>query len=290
MMGMRRLLLGVVGGVGVCGVMGVVGVASTAACGIDVTGSAPIPAASVIVAPTPTPDAGTPCSPEVEVVDALTTGLDTLNRWKLEADASNVGYPRIEPSPFGVAALSLLRGATSDARGGLWLRERVPTQAFDISLSFFIGCDACADGLAVAWLEALDLRVTDNANTGRSFGLPRAVRGGAAAIDLYQNAETGDGTAPGLQLLDLDGVRDPGTYGWTKAALPVPGVTKAEHKLELRARKGDVEARIDGGPSVKARVKVGFLEGLFGITAATGGDTARFFVRNLDARFYRCDP
>jgi hypothetical protein len=273
--------------------LGALAAGSLDACGIGVEGSmAATDAAAPLDGGT---DASLPppptCTPVV-LKDALST-IDAAV-WREVRDGSNGTYPQIVPSPespFSSPALSLVKPAAPSSRGGIWLQTRVPTRAFDVTLSFQIKCTApCAEGLAVVWLNTTDANVLDSAASGRGFGIPPTVAGAAVAIDLARNSETGEGPTPSVSLLSIDGAQNPGDYAWAKPSGPADTtLVSGLRKLEIHARAGNVEVRVDGVLAVSGPSKLGF-QGLFGVTAATGGDVAEFFVRDFSGSFYACDP
>ena len=272
-------------------VLGVV----TAACGLGLEGtrlsaddaSVPPDDAGATDASLPPPPACTP----VVVKDPLTS-IDTAT-WKIVKDGNNGSYPKLVPapeSPLPSPTLSLVTPAGS-SRGGLWLQTKVPTRAFDVTFSVYVRCvSGCADGLAVAWLKALDAKVLDTATRGRTLGIPPTVAGGAVAIDVYRNSQTGDGPTPSVELLAIDGAQNPGDYAWVKATGPADvTLTGALRKVSIRARAGEVEVSVDDVLAAKTPLPLGF-PAIFGITAATGGEVASYFVRDFSGSFYDCDP
>lgn len=231
------------------------------------------------------------CTPVV-VTDPLTS-IDP-SMWRVERDGSNGSYPKIvspPEAPLTAPILSLVTPWAGNSRGGIWLRTNVPTRAFDVSFSIYVRCVAgCGDGAAVAWLSTTNAAVVGQAASGHSFGIPPTVAGAAVAVDLYRNSQTGDGPTPNVSLLALDSARNPGDYPWTVAKSPADStLLGALRKLEIRARGGVVETRVDGQLAVSGTLPTGF-SALFGITAASGGEIASFFVRDFAGSFYDCDP
>jgi hypothetical protein len=260
-----------------------------AACGIGVEGELPVTPPSTI---TTTPDAGgtRTCSPKIELTEPF-ADVDPL-RWKLETN-SNFGFPQPvtgTASPFlGASALSLIKD--DDSRVGMWLLQRVPTISFDVQLAFSLSCPdtTCDDGLAIVWLETTSSDLVADAFRGRSLAIPRGAAGGAVAIDLEKDPETDDGDTPALSVLDLTSTGVPGGYKWTKSTQPIAAPYMGTHTLSISARRGTVEARVDGGAPARAAVHVGFLDALFGITASGSGSAATMLVRDLRGKFYDCD-
>lgn len=244
-------------------------------------------------APTFAPkDAGPTCTPAVSFTDALST-IDTT-RWQLVKDGSNGDHPKVVTggeSPIAGPVLSLLTPGAGTSRGGIWLTKPVPTHAFDLEVSTYVQCGGtCGDGLAIVWASTTDRTQLDAAASGRGFGVPPKSGGGGLALDLYQNAETGDPPTPNLSIVSFDATKNPGDYPWVKASTPkTPSLLGAEHVLALRLRKGNLEVKLDGGAVLSGATGSDF-PALFGITAATGSSTALFLVRSVTARFYDCDP
>ena len=240
----------------------------------------------------PTPEAAPGCAPVVTFTDGLTT-IDTT-RWLVIKDGSNGDHPKAVTggeSPLDGGVVSLVTPGVNNSRGGLWLAMPLPTRAFDVTLSTMIVCKpGCADGFAVAWVDTTDKSVLDKASSGRTFGIPPGVDGGAMSLDLYKNTESSDPPVPYLGLLGVEGTKSAGNYAWNAAVTPpTPALINALHTIALRMRGGTLTVSVDGTAQTSGAVPSGF-SGFFGITAATGGAAATFLVRDVSASFYDCDP
>ncbi len=267
------------------------------ACGLEHTGTGenldgvdagrPVDAGATIPA-----DTGTACVPTTQITDALTT-IDTT-RWQIVKDGSNGDHPKIitgGESPLTGAMVSLVTPGAAGSRGGLWLLAPMPTRAFDVKVSVYVACAAnCGDGLIVAWMDTKDRTLLDMAPSGRGFGVPAKANGGAVALDLFVNVESMDHPTPNLSVLQIDGTKNPADYAWAKSYTPkTDSLLAKEHTVELRMRKGTLDAKVDGTSVTSAQTASGF-PALFGIAAATGGGTATFLIRNFSGAFYDCDP
>jgi hypothetical protein len=269
-------------------------VGAAAACGLEVRGDLeviPLPPSHDDGGPDDSgasaPDRDALCV--VTIDDAL--GSIDETRWMrvFDAEADASGLPKIE-TVDGQKAVVLAKEGVRWARGAIWLRNAVPTTAFDVAFDFKIDCENdCADGLAAAWLDTTSEQALGNANEAGTLGIPANVRGGAVAVDIYRNGQSNDDPTPNIQILDIDGVRAPGDYDWSVQTSNVyPSIDATGHHVELRLRDGQVRVVMDGVAVREAKVTSAF-EGTFGFTAATGGVSATFAVHHLRAKFYRCD-
>jgi hypothetical protein len=253
----------------------------------------------------PPPDAAPPCKPTLTVDAKLDA---TLGDWRAFSQGAD-GYPRVEAFAGGPAAVLLPKitippGAGTDggppdpqlvsARSGLWRPAAVPLAAFDLDLEAFVTCTApgsCADGLVVAWIDATDLGLLDNANTGHMAGMPSARSGAAVVLDDYQNDPAPKGVSdpapPSLQIIQLDATKTLGHYDWHVATTP-HAFLDAWRKVHVTLR-GDQVTVTSSGTTITGKVKP-FARGLFGLTSGTGGETNAVGVRNVRAAFYACVP
>jgi hypothetical protein len=241
------------------------------------------------------PEAAPPCAPTLTFTDPLST-IDAT-RWLTIKDSSNGDHPKVvmmgSESPLSGSVVSLLSPNDNSSRGGIWLAMPVPTRALDVKLSLQIVCtdpNNCADGFAIAWLDSSDKSVLDTAASGRTFGIPPGVDGGAMSLDLWKNSETTDPDVPYVGVLAIDGSKNLGYYPWNVMASPkTPSLVNALHTIALRLRAGALTVSVDDVTAASGAVPSGF-SGLFGITAGTGGANAVFLVRDVTASFYDCDP
>ncbi len=226
----------------------------------------------------------------VEIDDAL-GGIDET-RWMriLDQEADSQGLPKGET--VGTQShIVLAREGLQWARAGIFLRNAVPTNAFDIAFDFALVClGGCADGFAAAWLETTSEQALGNANDAHALGIPTGVRGGAVAIDLFKNSETNDDQTPNLQILDIDPTKQPGDYDWSvQSSQTFPTIYATGHHVELRLRSSALKLVMDGITLREGIVVPSGFEGTFGFVGATGNQTATMVVHHLKAKFYRCD-
>jgi hypothetical protein len=222
-------------------------------------------------------------------VDSLST-LDASS-WIVLHDSSNGDYPKIDPSAEG-PALSLVQPGAAASLGAIWLGAPIAMKAFDVTFRYLMTCPdsgACADGLAVAWLEATDAGagVLQAYTSTSTFGLPPGVPGAAVSFDVHQDVATGDGPTPAISFLALDG-SVPGTYDWHSKSVVLDGGIDGSHDVSIRVRQGAAVVKLDGTVVLEGPVSVDFL-GWFGFSASSGADIGQFVVRSFDATFYECD-
>lgn len=229
-------------------------------------------------------EAGPTCAPTYQLTDALAV---ISGDWLTSPTMS--GYPKALDGPAGTRMVALTDFAGGQ-RGGFWLKQTVPMQAFDVSFDYFIECmdnAQCADGLAVAWINTTDADDLADGAGGRSLALPKHA-GGAVTLTADKNFNSG-------HLSDDDNINAP--------ALTIRSVTgttnvlrvsvadtfwKARRHMALRLRKGIVTVT-DGDLKVTSSIDSGFI-GYFGVTAATGNDIDHAWIGAFSGSFYACDP
>lgn len=238
--------------------------------------------------PQPSPDAG--CVPVV-VDDALTT-FDEL-RWL--ASSTQADYPSAQDAGVGKPMVAVNASMQPSQRTGFWLRERVPTTAFDVTFDYLVVCTAgayCADGVAAAWVDTNDAGALSNAGGGEALGIPR-LSGGAAAIRLdvrLSNPNLSEDTFPTLMVHAMDA--GPSAQTPTKK-VTLDTLVGELRRVTLRLRNGQLSASSanDAGESVSivGPTRSGFV-GYFGFTAATGSHTDATYVGSFHGEFYDCEP
>lgn len=229
-----------------------------------------------------------PCSVEFDEPFA-TKGLDPT-KWLTTQNVANTGYP--QPIVIDRNLVAMLEPTTPDARGGLWYIPRVPFTAFDVDMDVQLTCDSssCGDGLAVVFLDPTDEVALDTAGAASSLGIPNALNGAAVAIDLAKHAELADGEAPSIGVLEIDASKTPGAYPWTLTfGPPNPDLRNKPHRLALSMRNKQVTVSLDGVQVISGAMPRLPDEGTFGFTAASGSWTARIFLGDVHAKFYRCN-
>ncbi len=212
------------------------------------------------------------------------------NLWLTTHDKENGDYPKVV-SIGTENLLALIEQNAGEARGGVWLKPNVPLSGFDLDFNFRTSCTLCGDGFTVAWVSPGTPKQLDDAVDNKGLGVPRALSGGAVAVDLFTNGDLGDTDTPNVSLLDIDGTKVPGSYKWIVTTSPKrldllnrPGGSA----ISVRLRGTTVTVRIDGEVVTQGNVQTAIAEGTFGFTAGTGGRTAGFFVKDVKATFYRC--
>lgn len=289
----------------------VVGIGGAAvACGLSIVGSGPgeagpgddaatstepRDAATVDVAvdgeePRPTEDAG--CVPVV-FDDALTT-IDEL-RWFREGTQAD--YPMAKDPGSGKTMVAINASMQASQRSGLWLRERVPTTAFDVSFEYLVACNDgqyCADGVAASWVDTSDAGTLGNGFGGKSLGIPK-LSGGAAGIRLdvkLSDPDLGEDTFPTLLVHAMDAGPSDDTPSKSLRHDTLIGVLRT---VKLRLRKGQLTVSTataaDAGDAVSivGATRSGFV-GYFGFTASTGSHYDAAYVSSFHGEFYACDP
>jgi hypothetical protein len=230
-----------------------------------------------------------PTCPSVTFSDAL-TALDA--GWVVSHDSSNGDHPKIDPSSEGNAVSLVTPGAGSSV-GGIY-RSPAALKAFDMSFRYILECPNgpanCGAGMTALWLEATDAGAGElyPPVSGSTLGVPPALRGGAFAIDIQQDAPPVDPAVPSLSLLAIDGTKSPGQYDWHTTNGPPDAGLIGAHDVALVVRKGMLVAKVDGVTALSGPVATDFTAWL-GIAAATSGQTALFFIRNFSATLYSCD-
>lgn len=303
----------------------VVAIGATAACSltVDLTGfssgsereSPPLAEAGAVDAPVAdaAPDVmldTTPaCAPRTVIDTPLANDLGT---WTIRS-FGNTGHPKVDAfsgvkagvllpfvdtTPIPVDAGDPDAGPTfytpperGRAIGGLWHPATVPLRAFDVSADVRVRCtkpSSCADGIAFAWLDTTAVPAANDGNIGGAYGFPPGVRGAAVLLDNYKNLETGDPDPLTMQVIALDATKPVGKYPWVLTSKATEFVDDW-HSLTISLRGDVVVVQYDGAPWLTTRVPT-WGTGLFGMSAATGGQTDAVAVRNVKASFYDCTP
>ena len=147
-------------------------------------------------------DAG--CIPVI--VDDPLTSISVLT-WQTVSSQSD--FPQAKDPGTGTLMAAINATNQPSQHAGLWLRNPVPTTAFDVSFDYLLACKAgeyCADGVAAAWLDTLDAGALEKGNPGKELGIPR-LSGGAAAIKLdvkLSDPNPGEDTFPTLIVHAMD--------------------------------------------------------------------------------------
>jgi hypothetical protein len=223
------------------------------------------------------------------------------SRWLVTSNGNNAGLPAVVGTTAGdIVKLVTTRGGS---RGGLWLANPVPLAAFDVQFTVYGACEStdwwdysCADGLAAAWLDTTGVSsglgaALGNAGSGSTLGIPTGLSGAGIAIDYFQNAAPlSDPFVPSLETIAIDGTKPPATYDWTKAAAQHTHLSGYTHTIGLRLRGTTLSVSYDGAPAYAPVTVPATPSGTFGFTAATGGESAVFYVWDFHAVFYDCVP
>ncbi|CAN5678770.1 hypothetical protein BH11MYX4_BH11MYX4_30060 [soil metagenome] len=236
------------------------------------------------------PDADAGCVPII-VDDALTT-ISTL-RWLTVS--SQADYPKAKDPGTGTTMVAINASMQPSQHAALWLRDPVPTTAFDVTFDYLLACESgqyCADGIAAAWLDTGDAGALANANPGKELGIPK-LGGGAAAIKLdvkLSAPNTAEDTFPTLIVHAMDAGTSDGTPTKMLRADALVGELR---RITLRLRKGQltVVSSNDAGAaiSVVGPTRSGFV-GYFGLAASTGLHYDAAYVGSFHGEFYACEP
>jgi hypothetical protein len=234
-------------------------------------------------------DAG--CVPAVVIDDPLTTiSILTWQTYSSQAD-----YPQAKDPGSGTLMAAINASMQPSQHAGLWLRNPVPTTAFDVSFDYLLACTAgeyCADGVAAAWLDTADAGALEKGNPGIELGIPK-LGGGAAAIKLdvkLSSPNTAEDTFPTLIVHAMDAGTSPKT---PTAMLRGDALVGELRRVKMRLRKGvlTVDSTNDAGTaiSVAGPTRSGFV-GYFGFTASTGAHYDAAYIGAFHGEFYACDP
>jgi hypothetical protein len=231
-------------------------------------------------------DAPVPCLPTV-IDDPLTT-LD-LSRWiKVSNDAA---YPTVEEPPSQNVAMVVLLDMQQARRSGFWLKDPVPTRAFDVSFKYLVLCpmgNHCGDGFGVGWYNTTSPADLANADTGGGLGMPKTP-GGALTISLLKNFQSNDTIKPVTQqiLSVTNGL--PGVVSTTSSS---DAYVRELRTVTLRLRSGVLAVTNAGASSSQSTsgATTSSFTGMFGFHAGTGGDTGGFYIGSFHGEFYACDP
>jgi len=234
-------------------------------------------------------DAG--CVPAVVIDDPLTT-ISVLT-WQTYSSQSD--YPTAKDAGTGVLMAAINASMQPSQHAGMWLREPVPTTAFDVSFDYLIRCkndESCADGLAAAWLDTADAGALEEGNPGKELGIPK-LPGGAAAIKLDVKLSAPDLSEDTFPTLIVHAM-DAGTSDKTPTAMLRGDALVGEvRRITMRLRKGmlTVDSSNDAGTSITVTgpTRSGFL-GYFGFTASTGAHYDAAYVGSFHGEFYACEP
>lgn len=234
-------------------------------------------------------DAG--CVPSVVVDDPLTTiSVLTWQTYSIQAD-----YPAPKDPGSGTLMAAINASMQPSQRAGMWLRQPVPTTAFDVSFDYLIACkggEYCADGLAAAWLDTTDAGALEKGNPGKELGIPK-LPGGAAAIKLdvkLSDPNLNEDTFPTLIVHAMDaGTSDKAPTSTLRGDALVGEL----RRVKMRLRKGQliVDSTNDAGTSISVTgpTRSGFV-GYFGFTASTGLHFDAAYVGSFHGEFYACEP
>lgn len=235
------------------------------------------------------------CTPTL-IDDSL--GAIDPNKWIVQ-ETNNSDRPA--PIQSGSRKIvSMIGGDRDSARGALFLAKAVPTKAFDVQFRFAVDCSTnwfnggCADGMAVSWTDVSALAggslasAIANAGNGQGFGIPNALAGGAVGIDIYRNASDPD--TPAIEILALDGKRTPGTYPWIVQSASGNYGGAYAHTMLLHFRGGLLTVSVDNKPLLSNVAVPATSTSAFGFSAGTGGENGVFYVWEVHAAFYGCDP
>jgi hypothetical protein len=236
----------------------------------------------------PTEDAG--CVPVV-VDDPLTT-LDTT-RWLTSSE--QVDYPTPKDPGIGTTMVAINPVMQPSQRAGLWLRQPVPTTAFDVSFDYLLACtdgQYCADGMAAAWVDTNDAGTLSNGGGGKALGIPK-LSGGAAAIKLdvkLSAPDLAEDTFPSVMVHAMDAGPSDKTPTKVQRLDTLVGELRT---VTLRLRKGQltVSTSNDAGDAITVvgPTRSGFV-GYFGFSAATGSHYDAAYVGSFHGKFYSCEP
>jgi hypothetical protein len=218
----------------------------------------------------------------------VTTTNDQSDPQWLPYNGAKGGYMRLIPG-------------MNSAVGGIWLQNPMPTASFDVTFHFQIDCYSagfpptyeCADGMSLVWFPSNTPADTlGSGGTGSTLGIPPGVSGGAIALDLFQDGNTGDPPAPYVGALAIDGTQVPGNYAWGAAHSGQLGYADSHlHELEAKLVGGMLTVTLDGNTVVTQSpppATWNIPQATFGIVAATGGDNAYFFVTDFYGAFSSC--
>jgi hypothetical protein len=225
----------------------------------------------------------------VEVNETFGTAIDG-GVWSVLRNAQNGELPLVREVD-GKNALVMIEEGQEQAHGGVWLEQTVPLGAFDVSLAVGASCpNPCGDGFTIAWFPAATDTQLADAVSGSGLGIPRALTGAAVSLDLAMNAQTGESTTPNVSILDIDGKKQPSTYDWTvSSSAVVADLVEKVNTIDVRVRGTSVTVKINGQVATQGAVTASVANGRFGLTASTGAFESDVFVRDLSAKFYRCN-
>ena len=231
------------------------------------------------------------CVPVV-VDDPLTGTTISVLTW--QTVSSQADFPQAKDPGTGTLMAAINPTNQTSRHAGLWLRNPVPTTAFDVSFDYLIACEAdeyCADGVAAAWLDTLDASALETGNPGKELGIPK-LGGGAAAIklDVKLSDPKGDDTFPTLIVHAMDA----GTSDKTPTNMERADALVGElRRIKLHLRKGQltVDSIDDAGTAITVAgpTRSGFV-GYFGFAASTGLHYDSAYIGSFHGEFYACEP
>ncbi|MEI9885768.1 MAG: hypothetical protein WDN08_04565 [Rhizomicrobium sp.] len=173
------------------------------------------------------------------VIDDPLTIISPI-RWLLTS--SQADYPQSADPGTGTMMAAINASMQPSQRAGLWLRDPVPTTAFDVTFDYIVVCDddePCADGVAAAWLDTGDAGVLATGNPGKELAIPK-VSGGAVAIKVdvkLSKPDPKEDTFPTLIVHDMDAGTSDNTPTKMVRADTLVGALR---RVKLRLRKGQL--------------------------------------------------
>ena len=231
------------------------------------------------------------CVPVV-VDDPLNATTISVLTWQTVSSQS--AFPQTKDPGTGTL-MAALNATEKSQNAGLWLRNPVPTTAFDVSFDYLIACaegEYCADGVAAAWLDTLDAGALEQGNPGKELGIPKQP-GGAAAVKLdvkLSAPDPKDDTFPTLIVHAMEaGTSDTSATSMKRGDALVGEV----RRITLHLRKGQltVNSTNDAGTTIAVvgATRSGFV-GYFGFAASTGAHYDSAYIGAFHGEFYACEP
>jgi hypothetical protein len=203
---------------------------------------------------------------EVVPADALRFGAPDpiAGGWTLNGSASLAG------------ATLQLTPATSGAHGSAFWPRPLPSSSIRASFDLAIDSGSGADGLTLAFADALQATPTALGNGGGGLAFS-GIAGIAIAFDTHQNA--GDPSHNFVGISDGPAAHADQLH-WLAAATDIPPLRGVTRHVEINARDGRLAVAIDGKAALELPVQLP-PQVFVGFTAANGGLTDRHAVANV---------
>lgn len=223
------------------------------------------------------------CNPIV-IDDPLNTAVNT-NLWIKANNDAAADYPKLETNVIATKAMTaLIAPFGGSKRGGIWLKQRVPTRSFTVTFEYLVRCQGlCADGLAFSWTNPPNEAGLNTGGIGDGLGVPDAP-GGAFSVMYIKNYEGGGTTKEPTLALHRLTTTMPGAI---PSSQTFDDLVRQLRAVTIRYRNGNATFSTPG-LSASGQAPGDFL-GYVGFSAGSGSSSQAVFVSSFHGEFADCD-